>query len=80
MMKRVLVIAIIAAAAVLGMPVAHADDGWGHGGCDCGGYYGGGPGYYGGGYNGGYYGGYNGWYPGKWLSGCVGGPWVHVCW
>jgi hypothetical protein len=74
MMKRLLAVAMIAAAAVLGTPVAQADPGWGHGDCDCGGHYGG-PGWDGG-WNGGYYG---PWYPGKWVNACVGGPWVQVC-
>jgi hypothetical protein len=71
--EKLLAVAAIATAAVLGTPVAQADPGWGRDDCDCGGYYGG-PGW-----DGGYYG---GWYPGKWVSGCVSGPfgYAQVCW
>jgi hypothetical protein len=74
---------ILASAAVVGVLAlgaaapAAADPGWGHD-CDCGGDWG----WDGGwnpGWNGGYYG---GWYPGKWINGCVTGPYGHVsiCW
>jgi len=76
-MKKILI--ILAAFGTIGLGVAAPADAKPHGGwdCDCGG------GDWGGGWNPGWNGGwYGGWYPGKWIDGCVSGPYGHVsvCW
>jgi hypothetical protein len=76
-MKKILATTMVVGALGLGLgaPVASADPDWG-GDCDCGW-----------GWNNGWNGGWDGnwggpWYPGKWINGCVSGPFGHVsvCW
>ena len=70
--------AAVAILGTIGLGVAAPADAKPHGGwdCDCDG---GGWNNWDGGWNRGWYG---GWYPGKWINGCVTGPYGHVsvCW
>lgn len=71
--KTIASIALVGGLALGVAAPASADPGWGDD-CDCGW-----NGDWNPGWNGGYYG---GWYPGKWIGGCVSGPYGHVsvCW
>jgi hypothetical protein len=79
MIKKILAATMIVGATALGpgTALAQADPDWG-GDCDCGGGWG-----WNNGWNGGWDGNWGGpWYPGKWINGCISGPYGHVsvCW